>query len=316
MGDYFSNSNSRDLYYHEIAQYDLLSPEEEVELAGIIKKGGEEGEEARFKLINSNLRLVVKIAKEFENMGLDIQDLINEGNMGLMKASSRFEPEKGAKFSTYAGYWIRQGIYRALSNKSRVIRLPVHAAGVNTKINNFIQSYKEHNGDKIPSIKTIAEKVGATEKLVNDIVNGGVTNMLSLDKEVGNEDGSKESFGAIVEDAVAHSPSDANIKSEDMEVLKKLIQKLNNRERYIIYNRFGLGTKNPKTLDEIGEYFGLTRERIRQIQQVALMKLEDYMIKYYRQKPEVTNDFIEGRRTIAKRKRAEKRKKNKKKECN
>lgn len=315
MGNYITNGDSRDLYYSEIAQYSLLTTEEEVELAALIREGGKKGEEARFKLINSNLRLVVKISKEFENMGLDVQDLINEGNMGLMKAASRFEPEKGAKFSTYAGYWIRQGIYRALSNKSRTIRLPVHVAGINTKVNNFIQSYREDNPGQMPTIKEIANRVGATERLINDIINGGVTNLLSLDKEVGNQDGTKESFGSIVEDAKMPEPSEINIKEESVEVLKKLIQKLNNRERYIICNRYGLGNKKSKTLDEIGEYFGLTRERIRQIQQVAMMKLQDYMVKYYRQKPEVTRDFIDGRRTIAKRKRAEKLRRQRKK-CN
>ena len=145
-------------------------------------------------------------------------------------------------------------------------------------------------------------------------MNGGVTNINSLDREIGIDDsGSKETLGNIIEDQSAESPDQIWKSVEDISILLKLIQKLNNRERYIICNRFGIGTKTPKTLEEIGEHFGVTRERIRQVQKVAMMKLKNYMNKYYRYKPEVEDHYVEGRRFVARVKREEKAREKKKK---
>ena len=305
MSGLLEEKDLKDLYFSEIAQYDLLTPEREIELATLISKGGKKGKEAREEMINSNLRLVVKIAKDFRHMGLDMSDLINEGNIGLMKAAEKFDVGRNVKFSTYSAYWIRQSIYRALSNKSRTIRLPVHVCSTNSKIIKFISEYKDKNSGRTPSVKQIAKATGSTERLVSDVINGGVTNISSLDQEMNAEEGGTETLGSIIEDRGVAPPSDDWQKIEDEEVLLKLVQKLTNRERYIICHRFGLGKNEPKTLEEIGDHFGVTRERIRQIQKVAMMKLKDYMMKYYRYKPDVPEDYVEGRRTVAKKKREE-----------
>jgi len=314
MSSYLEEKSSEDLYFNEISKYDLISSDREKELAKKIQKGGKTGTKALQELVNANLRLVVKIAGEFKGFGLDSGDLINEGNLGLMKAAEKYDGREGVKFSTYSAYWIRQSIYRALSNKSRVIRLPVHVCAANSKIIKFISKYQESNNGKKPSLKQIAKATNATERLVSDVVNGGVTNVNSLDREIGTDDsGSKETLGNIVEDQNTESPDQIWKSEEDISILLKLIQKLNNRERYIICNRFGIGTKSSKTLEEIGDHFGVTRERIRQVQKVAMMKLKNYMDKYYRYKPEVEGHFTEGRRFVAKVKREEKAREKKKK---
>jgi RNA polymerase primary sigma factor len=313
MSSYLEEKSSEDLYFNEISKYDLISSDREKELAKKIQKGGKNGTKALQELVNANLRLVVKIAGEFKGFGLDSGDLINEGNLGLMKAAEKYDGREGVKFSTYSAYWIRQSIYRALSNKSRTIRLPVHVCAANSKIVKFISDYQERNGGERPSIKEISKATDATERLVSDVVNGGVTNLNSLDREVGTDDGgSKETLGSIVEDEGSLPPDQIWKSEEDVNILLKLIQKLNNRERYIICNRFGIGTKSPKTLEQIGEHFGVTRERIRQVQKVAMMKLKNYMDKYYRYKPEVEDHYTEGRRFVAKVKREEKAREKKK----
>ena len=313
MSSYLEEKSSEDLYFNEISRYDLISSDREKELAKKIKKGGRTGKKALEELVNANLRLVVKIAGEFKGFGLDSGDLINEGNLGLMRAAEKYDGREGVKFSTYSAYWIRQSIYRALSNKSRTIRLPVHVCAANSKIIKFISKYQESNNGKKPSVKQIAKATNATERLVSDVINGGVTNVNSLDREIGTDDsGSKETLGNIIEDQNAESPDQIWKNVEDVSILLKLIQKLNNRERYIICNRYGIGTKTPKTLEEIGEHFGVTRERIRQVQKVAMMKLKNYMDKYYRYKPEV-EDHVEGRRFVARVKREEKAREKKKK---
>tara|TARA_R100000808_G_C2146471_1_gene154386 strand:+ start:1718 stop:2671 length:954 start_codon:yes stop_codon:yes gene_type:complete len=314
MSSYLEEKSSEDLYFNEISRYDLISSDREKELAKKIKKGGRTGKKALEELVNANLRLVVKIAGEFKGFGLDSGDLINEGNLGLMRAAEKYDGREGVKFSTYSAYWIRQSIYRALSNKSRTIRLPVHVCAANSKIIKFISKYQESNNGKKPSVKQIAKATNATERLVSDVINGGVTNVNSLDREIGTDDsGSKETLGNIIEDQNAESPDQIWKNVEDVSILLKLIQKLNNRERYIICNRYGIGTKTPKTLEEIGEHFGVTRERIRQVQKVAMMKLKNYMDKYYRYKPEVEDHYVEGRRFVARVKREEKAREKKKK---
>lgn len=254
------------IYLREIGQIPLLTPEEEVELAARIKKGDKE---ARAKMIRSNLRLVVKIAHDYANLGLPLLDLISEGNIGLMKAVERFDPAKGGKLSTYAAWWIKQSIKRALANQSKTIRLPVHLVDKISKMRRVALQMSEELGRE-PTDDELAEEVGLSPSKVSQLKTVSIR-PASLDAPISDDDSTE--FGEIVGDLEALTPferlRDQNLRDE----VSELLSVLDDREKKIIYSRFGLDGGKAKTLEEVGKKFGVTRERIRQLQNIALMKL-------------------------------------------
>ena len=254
------------IYLREIGQIPLLTPEDEIRLAARIKKGDPE---ARSLMIRSNLRLVVKIAHDYANLGLPLLDLISEGNIGLMKAVERFDPKKGGKLSTYAAWWIKQAIKRSLANQSKTIRLPVHLVDKISKMRRVSQQMSEELGRE-PTDEELAEEVGLSSAKVSQLKTSAIR-PTSLDAPL-NDDDSTE-FGEIVSDLDALTPyellRDENMRNE----ISSLLLLLDEREKKIIFSRFGLDGGKPKTLEAVGKKFGVTRERIRQLQNIALTKL-------------------------------------------
>ncbi len=254
------------MYLREIGQVKLLTPKEENELAARIKKGDEA---AREQMIKANLRLVVHIAREYEHCGAPLLDLINEGNIGLMKAVERFDPAKGAKFSTYASLWIKQAIRRALADQAKTIRLPVNAADTLYRMRKAAVRLQEELGHE-PTDEELAQELGLSTKRVTEL-NVAALRPASLDASIGDEDSSV--LGEIVEDEKAVMPSDKLEEKTSLEVVRGLLDTLDARAASILRFRFGLDGKPEKTLEEIGKKFGLTRERIRQLQNEALTRL-------------------------------------------
>src|SRR6186713_828787 len=254
------------IYLREIGQIPLLTPEQEIELASKIKKGDKA---ARSLMIRSNLRLVVKIAHDYANLGLPLLDLISEGNIGLIKAVERFDPRKGGKLSTYAAWWIKQSIKRALANQSKTIRLPVHLVDKISKMRRVAMQMSEELGRE-PTDDELAEEVGLSAAKVSQLKTVAIR-PASLDAPISDDDTTE--FGEIVGDAEALTPferlRDKNLRDE----VGDLLSVLDEREKKIIFSRFGLDGGKAKTLEEVGKKFGVTRERIRQLQNIALMKL-------------------------------------------
>ncbi|MEY2598054.1 MAG: hypothetical protein RLZZ142_313, partial [Verrucomicrobiota bacterium] len=253
-------------YMREIAQTPLLSVEEEVELAAGIRRGDAT---ARTRMILSNLRLVVKIAHDYANFGLPMADLISEGNIGLVKAVERFDPSKGGKLSTYAAWWIKQSIKRALANQSKTIRLPVHLVDKVAKIRRLSMNLSEELG-RDPTDEELAEEVGISAAKLSQLRVASLR-PASLDAPVSDEDGKE--LGETVGDLDAHSPLEQLSDSNLLDELGGVMGVLDERERRILSARFGLEGGSPKTLEEVGRRFGVTRERIRQLQNGALHKL-------------------------------------------
>jgi len=268
------------IYLREIGQIALLTPAQEIELAARIKKGDKE---ARAMMIRANLRLVVKIAHDYNNLGLPLLDLISEGNIGLMKAVERFDPAKGGKLSTYAAWWIKQSIKRALANQSKTIRLPVHLVDKISKMRRVALQMSEELGRE-PTDDELAEEVGMASSKVSQLKTVSIR-PASLDAPISDDDTTE--FGEIVGDEEALTPfehlRDQNLRDE----VADLISVLDEREKKIIFSRFGLDGGKPKTLEEVGRKFGVTRERIRQLQNIALMKLRRAL-----QKKEKPTDFV------------------------
>jgi RNA polymerase primary sigma factor len=268
------------IYLREIGQIALLTPQQEIELAARIKKGDKE---ARAMMIRANLRLVVKIAHDYNNLGLPLLDLISEGNIGLMKAVERFDPAKGGKLSTYAAWWIKQSIKRALANQSKTIRLPVHLVDKISKMRRVALQMSEELGRE-PTDDELAEEVGMASAKVSQLKTVSIR-PASLDAPISDDDTTE--FGEIVGDEEALTPfehlRDSNLRDE----VADLIAVLDEREKKIIFSRFGLDGGKPKTLEEVGRKFGVTRERIRQLQNIALMKLRRAL-----QKKEKPSDFV------------------------
>ena len=253
-------------YLSEIVKTPLLTPQQEIELAAKIKRGNKE---ARTTMITANLRLVVKIARDYANLGLPLLDLISEGNIGLMKAVERFDPAKGGKLSTYAAWWIKQSIKRGLANQSKTIRLPVHLVDKISKIRRVALSMSESLGRE-PTDDELADEVGISAPKLAQLRTVSIR-PASLDAPMSEEDGTQ--FGEIVGDDTAVDPAE-NLSDKNMqEEVADLLGVLDDRERKIIMSRFGLDGGNARTLEEVGERFGVTRERIRQLQNMALAKL-------------------------------------------
>ena len=254
------------MYLREIGQIPLLSYEEEIDYAQRVLNGEEE---AKQKLIESNLRLVVSIAKKHTNRGLKMLDLIQEGNMGLMKAVEKFEYEKGYKFSTYATWWIRQAITRAIADQGRTIRIPVHMIETINKIKKESRIILQETG-KEPTAEELATKLELPVEKVKSILEMN-QDPISLETPVGSEEDSE--LGDFVEDDKFSNPYDATTRVLLKEQLNDVLKTLNEREEMVLRYRYGLDDGSQKTLEEVGKIFNVTRERIRQIEVKALRKL-------------------------------------------
>ena len=260
------------LYLREIGQVKLLTPAEEVELAARIKKGDKK---AREQMIKANLRLVVKIAHDYEGLGLPLLDLISEGNIGLMKAVERFDPAKGGKLSTYGAWWIKQSIKRALANQSKTIRLPVHLVDKISKMRRLSLKLQEELGRE-PTDEELAEELGMTASRVTQLRTAAIR-PASLDAPIGDDE--SNNFAEIVQDENAETPYQELEDKTVTKMLQEMVKTLDPREATILRYRFGLDGGTEKTLEEVGVKFGVTRERVRQIQNIALTKLRKMIQK-------------------------------------
>jgi len=287
-----SERSSLKVYLQEIGRTPLLKPEQEVQLAERIQKGDKE---ARDHMIKSNLRLVVKIAHDYKDFGLPLLDLISEGNIGLIKAVERFDPQKGGKLSTYAAWWIKQSIKRALANQSKTIRLPVHLVDKISKMRKTATALTEEFGRE-PTDDEIAEEMHMPVNKVAHLKSVSVR-PASLNAPVGEESDGTE-FGEIVGDENASTPfeqlSDKSLQTD----VNQMIKDLDSREAKIIRLRFGLEGDTPLTLEEVGEMFGITRERVRQLQNMALSKMRKIMYNNERQRTveEIEDSYREQKR--------------------
>jgi RNA polymerase primary sigma factor len=255
-------------YMREIGKQPPLDRDEEQDLARIIKKNGAEADQAKEVMIEANLRLVVAIAKENQNRGLELEDLIAEGNVGLIKAIERFDPEQGNKLSTYACWWIRQQIQLAVSEQTKTIRMPPHASDKLRRIRKIVESMTGALG-RPPSVEEIAEETTLDPDKIEEILSWGTTT-LSLNQCEADSDTPMENF---LEDGNAENPLGELLKKSDAQWINKVLDCLQPREREIVERRFGIGRVNTRTLEEIGEEFGVTRERIRQLEARALKKI-------------------------------------------
>jgi RNA polymerase primary sigma factor len=266
------NDTGLSRYLREIGGFPLLTLQQEIELAAKIKKGDAK---ARERMINSNLRLVVTIAHDYANLGLPLLDLISEGNIGLTKAVERFEPRKGAKLSTYAMWWIKQSIKRALANQSKTIRLPVHLVDKIAKVRRVSLQMSDELGRE-PTDDELGEEIGIAPEKVARLRSVGIR-PASLDAPIGDDDATE--FGEVIGDEDAQTPfellRDESLRGE----VNGLIAVLDSREKKIISQRFGLDGGKPKTLEDVSKGFGVTRERIRQLQNIALAKLRRALSK-------------------------------------
>jgi len=245
-------------------------------------KARKEGKEAHELIVLHNLKLVVKIAHQYKYSGMAAEDLINEGSIGLLVAVDKFNIDNGAKFSTYAAYWIKNHIRRCLSNKSRTIRIPCHVAEKIGKIQDYINEYKTENNNIPPSVNEIkANTRGVSKKILNDLINGGVINLFSIDFKLTEEETGETTFGEILSDEKIIAPDKNGLIQDDVENLKYYLNKLSRREKSIVSRRFGMKDGYPETLDNIAETYGLSRERIRQIQTKAMRKLKTMMGSKY-----------------------------------
>jgi RNA polymerase primary sigma factor len=266
------SERSLKIYLREISGTPLLTMQEEIELAARIKNGDQK---ARAWMIKANLRLVVKIAHDYSHLGLPFLDLISEGNIGLIKAVERFNPGKGGKLSTYSSWWIKQSIKRALANQSKTIRLPVYLVDKISKMRHVSLQMSEELGRE-PTDEEFAEEIGISSAKLSQLKAVSIR-PASLDAPISDDDSTE--FGEIVGDEDARTPfelfRDKNLRAE----LSELLEVLDNRERKIIFERFGWDGGKSKTLEEVGKTFGVTRERIRQLQNIALAKLRRALAK-------------------------------------
>jgi RNA polymerase primary sigma factor len=260
------------IYLREIGQTPLLTPQEEIDLAARIKKGDRE---AHMLMIKANLRLVVKIARDYANLGLPSLDLISEGNIGLMKAVERFDPAMGAKLSTYAAWWIKQAIKRALANQSKTIRLPVYLLDKISKIRTASLQMSDELGRE-PTDDELAQEIGISRSKVSQLKTVSIR-PASLDAPISHDDSTE--LGETVGDEDAQTPFELLRDKDLRDEVSDLFEVLDDRERKIVVQRFGLDGGKPKTLEEMGKKFGVTRERIRQVQNIALAKLRQALTK-------------------------------------
>ena len=286
-----SEKSALKLYLQEIGKTPLLKPHEEVELARKIRNGDQK---ARAQMIQANLRLVVKIAHDYNNFGLPLLDLISEGNIGLVKAVERFDPEKGGKLSTYAAWWIKQSIKRALANQSKTIRLPVHLVDKIARMRRLTAQLSEEL-EREPTDEEIAEVMDMPVRKIAHLKSVSAR-PTSLDAPIG--EGEDTEFGELVGDENAVSPFE-NLSSKSLLAdVNDLLDSLEPREAEIIRQRFGLGGERPETLEEVGRRFNITRERVRQLQNYALQKMRRAMANRERQRSEeeIQEELLERKR--------------------
>jgi RNA polymerase primary sigma factor len=264
--DSYDGDTAYRLYLREIGEVPLLTPEEEIELAAKIKAGDRK---ARDQMIKANLRLVVKIAHDYEGYGLPLLDLINEGNIGLMKAVERFDPNKGGKLSTYAAWWIKQAIKRALANQGKTIRLPVHLVDKIARMRRVAAQLEEEFGRE-PTDEELAEELGIPASRVAQWRSAAIR-PAQLDAPLGDDEAN--ALRDIVPDERQQTPYREFEDKTMREMLEGMIVTLDAREQNILRQRFGYDGGEGKTLEEIGQQYGVTRERIRQIEAVALRKM-------------------------------------------
>jgi len=299
----YGERSNLQLYLQEIGKTPLLTPAEEVSLAKRIMKGDKA---ARDHMISANLRLVVKIAMDYKDFGLPLLDLISEGNLGLIKAVERFDPDKGGKLSTYAAWWIKQSIKRALANQSKTIRLPVHLVDKISKMRRTALALTEELGRE-PTDEEIAIELQVPTSKVAHLKSVSVR-PASLDAPI-SDDGDSASFGEIVGDENAVNPFDSLRDRSRNSDLHAMVESLDPREAEIIRYRFGLDGRDELTLEEVGQKFKVTRERVRQLQNLALSKMRKAMAHHEAQRTaediaqetllvkrqEVIREFIESR---------------------
>ena len=269
--DQFADDSVR-LYLREIGKIPLLSNEEETDLAYRIVKGEKK---AKDKMVEANMRLVVSIAKRYSGRGLDFLDLIQEGNTGLLRAVEKFDPDKGFKFSTYATWWIRQAITRAIADQARTIRIPVHMVET---INKVLRATRKLTNElnREPTTEEVAKEMGMEPDKV-DYVMKIKQDIASLDAAVGHDGEDEDSvLGDFIEDEGRVSPEDAAAAQMLKEQIAEILGSLSEREQKVIKLRFGIGGGRPHTLEEVGAEFAVTRERIRQIEAKALSKLRKH----------------------------------------
>lgn len=258
---------SLDLYLKEIGETPLLTPEEEVELAKRIHKGDQEALE---KLTKANLRFVVSVAKQYQNQGLSLADLINEGNIGLIKAAKRFDEKRGFKFISYAVWWIRQSILQALAEQSRIVRLPLNRVGTLHKIGKTASRLEQESG-RAPSTSEIAQELDMDEEEISATLQISNTH-LSLDRPF--TEGESNSLKDVIEDEKSPAPDAEAMQESLKEEIERVLATLSEREAEVISLYFGINRERALTLEEIGEQFGLTRERVRQIKEKAIKRLQ------------------------------------------
>jgi len=257
------------MYLREIGRIPLLTADQEIELARKIEMGGSDGAIAKRRLVQANLRLVVSIAKKYVGRGMLFLDLIQEGNMGLIRAAEKFDYERGYKFSTYATWWIRQAITRAIADQARTIRIPVHMVETINKLKKVTRKLQQDKGRK-PTEEEIAETMEISITKLRDIIKVA-QEPVSLETPIGKEEDSK--LGDFIEDREAETPAASVTQDLLREDIIEVMASLSPRERDVLRLRFGLDDGRQRTLEEVGQLFGVTRERIRQIEAKALRKL-------------------------------------------
>lgn len=265
------NSEALDKYLVEIGRAPMVSIEEEIELAQAIKKGGRAGERAKNKLVEANLRFVVSVAKQYQHQGLTLTDLIDEGNIGLIKAAERFDETRGFKFISYAVWWIRQSILQAIAEQSRIVRLHLNQVGSLNKVNHEINKFEQENLRR-PSVEEIADRTGVDEEKISQSM-AASGHHVSIDAPFGDDD---DNAMVDVMSSGDDSRTDKQVDHESMamELKQVLGQVLKERERQIVCACFGIGEPE-KGLEEIGDKMGLTRERVRQIREKSISKLRE-----------------------------------------
>lgn len=263
-------NSSLDQYFIEIGKYDLLTPEEEIELAIKIKNGDMKAQD---RLVQANLRFVVSVAKMYQHQGLTLGDLINEGNIGLVKAARRFDETRGFKFISYAVWWIRQGIMSAIADQSRVVRLPLNRVGDMTKLGRAYRDL-EQEYERKPTTEELGKllDISADEAAYILQISG---RQISVDAPVSNSDESKTTLIDILHNEDQTMPDDSLMKDSLKDEIAEILSVLDVREAEVIKLSFGIGRNQKATLEEIGDIFDLTRERIRQIKEKALRKLRN-----------------------------------------
>ena len=260
-------TESLDKYLLEISKYDLITAEEEVELAGKIRDGDQN---ALQKLTKANLRFVISVSKQYQNQGLSLSDLINEGNLGLIKAAKRFDEKRGFKFISYAVWWIRQSILQAIAEHARIVRLPLNKIGTINKINKTFSTL-EQEYERVPSVSEVAETLEVSEKEVKKAqhISG---RHVSMDAPLGT-DSNNDMYEVFANDDV-DAPEDDLLEGSLQDEIGRILETLSTREADIIKLYFGIGQSYPLTLEEIGDKFDLTRERVRQLKEKGLRKLK------------------------------------------